>query len=837
MISSAWAFGSKYDSSSQQSDNKEEDKAPASERVEKQTEPSYPLNNEGVFTCPAPDTLKLEDIPSSPNASATNNSQILESLKEQNGPQHSEAPYKLLAEFFDKKNKTPMTDVETAGVMSLLDRLQQKSDDSTCIPSNQIPLIHYPSLSGFEKYPNTSNQFIPDYKKRSFTDSTTNSQQGAFSFRQRFGTRNPKGSSRYSLVFPDDTTREIPNTLSFKPRKNTRLDPLPMTFSESINAETPTDNIDNDQSYNEVLFDNLLNSKELDTEVAANAGQNIEADELTTDQSVPFSIEPVDSLQEADIPKNELKPSEFVLETKQSSHARGLFVNPYSSTASRSSSRSHKVHLSAFRLEKPFQNADLEGSYKDDNKNQPLGPHGAASKANISMFQRKFNKMDFDKYRPNVSSSLGQPGAVESMFPKLRHRDKIVKKPVDRPKVVHQWSAPDGYLEDEEDAGAYVDEEPQNISDKKALCANDNSFSLRGIFSVTEEKQLQSQKQFGSAEFSKFDFSKSKEKAFARQKSDLFKSGNDSVDNGEVSNSTWLTFEDTTSPTPRINVVSSTPMKVVDSKDTNVNQPPSTTDVEITSHISVLTPETSSAFSFGASHKDSTAVSINQTESRNFSFGNARKDKDVDRKEKPINVESKLLPNVSGSDELEKDEYLLQDAPTSSDLLVIGLKRKEQEEEADDSVSTKIKRPPMVDDEQLSLGLLKPLELGAGAEYGTMQSTLDSGTSSITSLLGLGNGFGRKQVSAEDGFGLLNKTDKQFGNNDDTDGCEHYPTTTSLSSQQTTDIIAEQDEQQEDQDVFGVAFQFPESSRVTSPKASLDPSVSASFYKDYGFEN
>lgn len=827
MISSAWAFGSKYDSSSQQSDDKEEDKTQTSERVEKQTEPPSTLNNEGVFTFPVPDTLKLENISSSPNASATNNFQILESLKEQDDPQSVGAPYKLLAEFFDKKNKTPMTDVETAGVMSLLDRLQQKTDDSTCIPSNQIPLIHHPSLSGFEKYPNTSNQFIPDYKKRSFTDSTTNSEQGAFSFRQRFGTRNPKGLPRYSLVFPDDMTREIPNTLSFKPRKNTKLEPLPMTFSESIKAEALTDNVDSDQSYGDVFFENLLNSKELDTEVAASAGQTSEADGLTKDQSVPFSLEPVDSLQEASIPKNELKPSKFVSSPKQSSHAKGLFVNPYSSTASRSSSRSYKTQKDAFRPENPLRNADSEGSYKDNNKNQSLGPHGASSKANFSVFQRKFNKMDFDKYRPNISSSLGHSDAVESMFPKLRHRDKYVKKHFDRPKVVHQWSAPDGYLEDEEDTGAYVNEEPQNNMDNKALCANDNSFSLRGILSVTEEKQPQSQKQSGSAEFSKFDFSKSKDKVFARKKSDVFKPGDDSVDNGEVSSSTWLTFEDTTSPTPRLKVASSTPMKVVDSKDTIVNQPLSTTGVEITS----------SAVSFGASHKDSTAVAINQTASRNFSFGNIGKDKDVDRKDKSINVEPKLLPNVSGGNELERDEYLLQDAPTSSDLLVIGLKRKDQEEEADDSVSTKIKRPPLVGDEELSLGLLKPLELGAGAEYGTMQATLDSGTSSITSLLGLGNGIGRKHVSEEDGFGLLNKTDKQFGNNDDTDGCEHYPTATSLSSQQTTDIIAEQDEQQEDQDVAGVAFQFPESFQVTSPKASLDPSVSASFYKDYGFEN
>lgn len=429
-----------------------------------------PFNSKGVFTYPSPDIPSAEDLPIS---SIPNLDEILSNY---NGPKDSGSPYELLYEFFQRKNaekkKEPLSRIELLGINSLIQQLQPKSERDTSV----FPLvsIHNPTLSGFDKYPNTANKFNPVSKRQSRVDET----QASTTLQRRSSGNNTTDLPHYSPHYTANSKRTIDSPINFKPRKIIRLESIPTTYRPAgdLWVYKPHPDLirrDDDDEDMSVSFDG---GHDNDSISLSRVGENADVrEEENTSMSQTAStmlslINPIDDETQIHSSSKKLLPTGFTSPPNAFSQPKRPFVNPYSSRNNSRVHTSRRADVSPESSNSIIKNLELT---MRGNKSpvSPKDSEAGASPGSVdnSFFnngspslQRKPNTKLVDKHRPPRPSSLrkslvANPSESESTDSPIVSSTLVINKP----KITPTWVAPSDFIDDDEDV---ANEEANNAS-------------------------------------------------------------------------------------------------------------------------------------------------------------------------------------------------------------------------------------------------------------------------------------------------------------------------------------------------------------------------------------
>lgn len=789
IVSSAWNFGTHQDESISESD-----KPNHSSSFQNQGRFSSPFNNQGIFTFPSPDTHKPGDSSDS-LASTINGAQIMESLIKYNDSKDSTSPYKMLGEFFEKKNSEPLTDVEIAGVMSLLNHLQQKSDNGVS-SEGQITSIHNPSLTRFDKYPNTANMFIPSSDRKSFT-SSSDSQQGTLVFRQRFGEGKQASLPHYNPIYSDSQKKSNPPASNFKPRRITHLESLPTPYRPAADVDIYKPHYDvekDDLDDSETSFANLSGAADLVVAKSENTADIVDTEIPQISQTASTLLEliaPIDDPEEHTT-KRTLNDAGFVSPPKTSSQKK--FVNPYSSTASRSTSRSHKIRRTEPSFETPSIIKNLENTMPDelgDDSSKELDEPSKTANSSDELFngdspalQRKPNIKHLEKYKPTKSSSLRKSLVVEA--PDSQKGKELFKPHVKKPQITPQWAAPEGF----------VDDEDSEMKDEKENHPINGTFSLDAISTnTTTELPEQPSKLNPPQSTGLFKFGSPKEPT-QNKKPEPLNPRNDNVEKGETSGSSLFTFGSIVTPTPL-------PKPDVSFTKPNVSLPPSNTPEKLDKPGDKSDTQTT-PFSVSAAAATSTPA---PNKVGLFLFGNGSA------------ATSGPSTGMFGS---ANGKTAPDSAQTGTPNLFFG------------ATQDKPKLP------SFGAGKEDPKPFSFGASNGELKQPQASASKEEPKLFSFG--ASKEEAPSKPVLGLSRKGDSEqgastlFGNKQATQDLSSGPETAvaqtgeqggsplDLASRQTTDTSPD----------LGFDFVFPESFQVLPPKSGIDQSIVESF-KDNDF--
>lgn len=482
--------------------------------------PVRDLNDPNIFTFPAPEIPRLDEIPESNKPKATTAQEVFEEIPKPENPEELGSPYRMLAEFFRKKGPEPLTEIETAGVMTILSQFQQQNDGSPSSssiksPMNQITSIHTPSLNRFESYPNTSNMFTPKNSKRmkllpQASSTTTTPQRNSTTQTPTLGS-----SPRYTPMYSGSKKR-FSESSAFKPRKIANLASIPTPYRPTTDSQIFKVRDIEDEDVNDE--DHV---KEPESEPSNETEPRPDNSPLSQTASTMLSlIEPVEESSEIDSNQYTESSPNYNRNSKTPLQKKP-FVNPYASTASRSTPRSSRAGRTGATpssdngiiksLERTMPGSPSSTTQINNSAQSVAGNNEASVSSSLGSpaLQRKPVTSQFDKYRPAKSSSLRQSlvsspgsssenrllGAGQAKSAGKRSDFSIASTTIiDKPKITPRWSVPDFDDDDDDDeienGGSNGDDKQLNqpgtmVSPGKPLYPTVGQFSFQKAGSST----------------------------------------------------------------------------------------------------------------------------------------------------------------------------------------------------------------------------------------------------------------------------------------------------------------------------------------------------------------
>lgn len=373
------------------------------------------------------------------------------------------ANYRKLASFFETKGSQPLTAVEDEGIRSMFRKIQQKSANNS--PENAkgrypVTSIHTPSLSRFENYPNTANMFVPRNGKKTAEHGTDDDNSSVSS--------SSVSQIKYTPLYTSSRKRTA-EPAPFRPRKSTHLASIPTPYR-------PTSDLELYQPQAEEDDEEELPDAEPGNMTLENAGDENDSDTSMTQAPLSQTASTVLSLIE---PLEEPK--------EEPAQPKKTFINPYASTALRSTRRSKIPRRT------PAQSSGIIKSLEltmPDTPETADGPSQQASPSNSSTpsLQRKPNAAFVDKYKPARSSSLRKSlvpnGGTEDGGELKGSHGSTTTTIIDhshqqQPKFTARWSVPDFADEDDEDG----DTKLGDVSESATVSAKPSTPATNGLFS------------------------------------------------------------------------------------------------------------------------------------------------------------------------------------------------------------------------------------------------------------------------------------------------------------------------------------------------------------------
>lgn len=394
-------------------------------------------DEDNIFSYPAPPI---------PRPFATSDDQQEDESTE---PGPASSPNQILADFFQKKGSEPLSDIEAAGVMSILNR-QASSADESSEPS--LYSIHTPSLKRFQQYPSTANMFTP----KGMNKRLKRSRDQAVSTPQRNSPQpsSPSSSPKYSPLFGSNKKKRPSQSPSFTPRKMSHFSSIPSPYrpTSSSNVYQALTNPEKSQEAEVVVLDG---PEEEAIEVAS--------PEKTLSQTASTLLSLIDD-----------PPETSVLASPGEKETPKPFVNPYASTASRSTPRTNNQAKLVRKPSSPPSNIvqTLERTKPTNGtaSSSPISEPNSAQKRTIPAY--------LDKYKPMRSSTLRQslvpspsnspdgssysealPGSSLStpIRSDAKRSESASTTIIEHSKLTLTWSVPD-FLDDEEEVASDVSE-------------------------------------------------------------------------------------------------------------------------------------------------------------------------------------------------------------------------------------------------------------------------------------------------------------------------------------------------------------------------------------------
>lgn len=345
------------------------------------------------------------------------------------------SPNQLLASFFQKKGSEPLSDIEAAGVMSILNRQAMSNQTST---SPSIYSIHSPSLKRFDEYPSMSNMFTPKGSNKRLkrpSDQTVNTPQKISS-----QSTSTSSSPKYSPLFGSNKKKRPSQSPSFTPRKMTHFSSIPTPYRPTTSSN---------------VYQAITSSESSPTESTTNE-DDIEVEIVETASVPEKSMSQTASTLLSLIDDEVIEPAPSPVVEKEKPKP---FVNPYASTASRSSPRTNNQ---AKLVRKP----SLPPTNVVQNLERTMPVNGTSPSQNSSTPQKRTIPAYLDKYKPTRSSTLrqslipspssspnGQDDENDQSFvlsPNAKRSESSSTTIIEHSKLTPTWTVPDFLDEDEE---------------------------------------------------------------------------------------------------------------------------------------------------------------------------------------------------------------------------------------------------------------------------------------------------------------------------------------------------------------------------------------------------
>lgn len=382
----------------------------------------------------------LYPAPPIPRPFATSDDQQEEDSEE---PGQASSPNQILADFFQKKGSEPLSDIEAAGVMSILNRQALSAGEST---EPSVYSIHTPSLKRFQQYPSTANMFTP----KGMNKRLKRSRDQAVSTPHRNSPQpsSPSSSPKYSPLFGSNKKKRPSQSPSFTPRKMSHFSSIPSPYRPTASS---------------TIYQAITNPEKLqEAEVVVLDGPEEENIEEITSPEKPLSQTASTLLSLIDDP-----PEASVIASPAEKEKPKLFVNPYASTASRSTPRTNNQAKLVRKPSSPPSN--IVQTLERTKPTNDTASSSAISELNSS--QKRTVPAYLDKYKPTRSSTLRQ-SLVPSPSNSPDGSSNLEAKPgfslstpvrsdanrsesasttiIEHSKLTLTWSVPD-FLDDEEE--------------------------------------------------------------------------------------------------------------------------------------------------------------------------------------------------------------------------------------------------------------------------------------------------------------------------------------------------------------------------------------------------
>lgn len=416
------------------------------------TQQSADVDEYGAFSYPAPHITR-------PFATSNSDSQdSQDALTQQHAPTGS--PNQLIRDFFIKKGSAPLSDIERAGIVSLLNR-DESAQEASSPPAPYS--IHTPTVNRFQNYLSTSDAFSPrgsaKRQKRS-NDSSSNTPERRTSL-----VSSSSSSPKSSPLLGTGKKRPV-QTSSFTPRKMSHFSSLPTPYRPTTNSN---------------VYQTITNSeKSLDSECIV-----IEDDENEAmAEADPVPEKALSQTASTLLALIDDQPKELAATSTEEKEKPKSFVNPYASTASRSSPRNN-TQPKLVRKPPPASSNIVQSLERTmpGNDSTPSSTNGTPLKRIIPAH--------LDKYKPTRSSTLRQsliPSPSSSPESSTGHEnDRAFFSParsgakrsesssttvIERAKLTPTWSVPD-FIDEDEDTPS-----PEPIDPAKPLYPQLSSFPV-----------------------------------------------------------------------------------------------------------------------------------------------------------------------------------------------------------------------------------------------------------------------------------------------------------------------------------------------------------------------
>lgn len=375
-------------------------------------------------------------------------------LENLNEDENLSSNYHALAEFFEKKGSEPLTEIEEEGVKSILRRIQLKSAGNSPNGKLRYPVasIHAPSLNRFDSIPNTANSFMPrNGKKQKASHESSDSTP----------------LIKYTPLYSGNTKRPLEIT-KFKLRKLNNLASIPTPYRPTTDLEYYQSQEDDEQLPD---VDNDYESTALVKATEENGNSNLE--EVTSAEEEKEMSKTASAMLSLIEPLDEEKKQE-----NGKPQPKKPFINPYASTAARSTPRNKRPRrpVVASSLSSPSgiiksleQTMPESGDNNTENSNS-----GSAS------LQRKTDAAFVDKYKPARSSSLRKSLDLTADEGGSSPRVSMISTTIidtQQPKFTARWSAPEFADEEDDEGDVKLDDAPKSSSSPQSAKAPLFSFS------------------------------------------------------------------------------------------------------------------------------------------------------------------------------------------------------------------------------------------------------------------------------------------------------------------------------------------------------------------------
>ena len=429
-------WGSSNDHLDDEPQDSEENEA-SSSPSESAYQANQVVNENDIFTYPAP------PIPrpfATPGEHAPNDEDELEGASSFG----TGSPNQLLAEFFQKKGSEPLSDIEAAGVMSILTRGKNANILEAPSTGSTVHSIHTPSLKRFDQYPSTANMFTPrsaNKRLKRSSDHGVNTPKGSPAH-----STSPSSSPIYSPLFGSKKKKRPSQSPSFIPRKMSHFSSIPTPYRPTSSSN---------------VYQSVTNK-----DITSDQESTILDDPSEKEQDIPFSPEkPLSQTASTLLSLIDDQPEELAEIPALEKEKPKSFVNPYASTASRSTPR--KNNPAKLVRKSPTTPSSVVQSLERTMPSNGISSPSQSKESNAS--QKRTIPAYLDKYKPTRSSTLRQslipsPASSPDIANTEDHEDSLLLTPIrtdakrsesssttiiDHPKLTPTWAVPD-YLDDDE---------------------------------------------------------------------------------------------------------------------------------------------------------------------------------------------------------------------------------------------------------------------------------------------------------------------------------------------------------------------------------------------------